>query len=34
MSLNFTEELCIMAIKNDAKIEQELTRCFKIDPTI
>ena len=31
MSLKFTEELCVMAMKNDAKIEEELTCCFKID---
>ena len=30
-SLNFTCELCVMAMKNDAKIEEELTRQFKID---
>ena len=31
MSLNFTEELCVMTMKNDTKIEEELTCCFKID---
>ena len=31
MSLKFTGELSIMAIKNDAKFEQELTCQFKID---
>ena len=31
MSLKFTEELCVMAIKNDAKVEEELTCRFKID---
>ena len=31
MSLNFTEELCVMTIKNDTKIEEELTCCFKND---
>ena len=31
MSLKFTEELCIMTIKNDAKFEEELTCRFKID---
>ena len=31
MSLKFTEELCIMAMKNDAKFEEELTCYFKID---
>ena len=25
MSLNFTEKLCVMAMKNDAKFEEELT---------
>ena len=33
MSLKCTEELCIMAIKNDAKFEEELTSRFKIDTT-
>ena len=31
MSLKFTGELCIMTMKNDAKIEEELTCQFKID---
>ena len=31
MSLNFTEKLCVMAMKNDTKIEEELTCRFKID---
>ena len=31
MSLKFTEELCIMTMKNDAKFEEELTCQFKID---
>ena len=31
MSLKFTEELCVMAMKNYSKIEEELTCCFKID---
>ena len=31
MSLQFTEEICVMKIKNDAKIEENLTRQFKID---
>ena len=31
MSLNFTEELCVMTMKNDAKFEKELTCQFKID---
>ena len=31
MSLEFTEELCVMTMKNDAKFEEELTCYFKID---
>ena len=31
MSLKFSEELCVMTIKNDAKVEEELTCRFKID---
>ena len=31
MTLKFTEELCVMTMKNDAKIEGELTHRFKID---
>ena len=31
MTLKFTEELCVMTIKNDTKIEEELTCRFKID---
>ena len=31
MSLKFTEELCIMTMKNDAKHEERLTCHFKID---
>ena len=31
MTLRFTEELCVMAMKNDTKIEEELTCHFKID---
>ena len=31
MRLNFTGELCVMAMKNDAKCEEELTCRFKID---
>ena len=31
MSLKPIEELCIMKMKNDAKLEEELTRYFKID---
>ena len=34
MSLKFTEELCIMAMKNYVKFEEELTRSFKIDTKI
>ena len=31
MSLKFTEELCVIAMKNDAKFEKVLTCRFKID---
>ena len=31
MSLKFTGELCVMTVKNDAKIEERLTYQFKID---
>ena len=31
MSLKFTEELCVMTMKNDTKIEEEMTCRFKID---
>ena len=31
MSLQFTEMLCIMTMKNDAKFEEELICRFKID---
>ena len=31
MSIKFTGELCVMTMKNDAKIEEELTCQFKID---
>ena len=31
MSFKFTEELCVMTMKNDANFEVELTCCFKID---
>ena len=31
MSLNFTGELCVMTMKNDAKFEKELTCRFEID---
>ena len=34
MSLKFTEELCVMAMKNYAKFEEELTCRFKIDTKI
>ena len=34
MSLKFIEEFRIMAIKNNAKREEKLTSCFKIDTTI
>ena len=31
MSLKLTEELCVMTMKYDTKIEEELTCRFKID---
>ena len=31
MSLKFTGELFVMSMKNDAKVEEELTCRFKID---
>ena len=31
MSLKYIGELCVMTMKNDAKIEEELTCQFKID---
>ena len=31
MSLKFSEELCVMTLKNDGKFEEELTCCFKND---
>ena len=31
MSLKFTEEICVMTMKNDKKIEEQLTCHFKID---
>ena len=34
MSLKFTEDICIMIVKNDAKFEVELTCRSKIDTTI
>ena len=30
MNLKFTEELCVMTMKNDTKIEEELTCRFKM----
>ena len=34
MGLRFTEKLCVMTMKNDAKFEEELTCRFKIDMRI
>ena len=31
MRLKFTEELCVITMKNDVKFREELTCCFKID---
>ena len=31
MSLKFTEKVCVMTMKEDTKIEEKLTCCFKID---
>ena len=31
MTLKFTEELCVMTLKNNAKFEEELTLHFKTD---
>ena len=31
MSLKITEELCVMTMKNDEKLEEEFTCRFKID---
>ena len=31
MSVKFIGELCVMTMKNDTKIEEELTCRFKID---
>ena len=31
MTLKFTEQLCVMTMKNDTKTEEELTCHFKID---
>ena len=31
MSLKFTEEFCVITMKNDTKFEQELTCKLKID---
>ena len=33
MSLKFSEELCVMTVKNDAKFGEELTCHFKTDMT-
>ena len=33
MSLKFTGELCVMAMNNDVKFEEELTCQFKTDMT-
>ena len=34
MSLQFTRELCVMIMKNDAKIEEQLTCQFKNDCSV
>ena len=31
MTLKFTDELCVMTMKNNAKFEEELTFHFKTD---
>ena len=31
MRLKFTKELCVMTMKNDTKIEKELSCCYKTD---
>ena len=31
MSSKFTEESCVMTMKNNAKFQEELTCCFEID---
>ena len=31
MTLKFTQELCVMTMKNNAKFEEELTFHFKTD---
>ena len=31
MTLKLTDELCVMTMKNDTKIEREVTCRFKID---
>ena len=31
MSLKFTGELFVMTMKKDAKLEEEMTGCFKIE---
>ena len=33
MTLKFTEELCVMAMKNNTKFEEKLTCHFKTDMT-
>ena len=33
MKLKFTEEFCVMTMKDDVKFEKELTCQFKIDVT-
>ena len=34
MTLTFTEELCVMTMKNYVTFEEELTCCFKFDVRI
>ena len=34
MRLKFTDEICFMTMKNDAKLGQKLTCCFEIDTTV
>ena len=31
MCLKFSDELCVVTVKNDAKFEEELSSLFKID---
>ena len=33
MTLKFTEELCVIAMKNNVKLKEELTSHFKTDDT-